>query len=90
MKKFFLLLIPCLVACSSGSSFYLPSENSAQSDDEIAARRARVSVLEAEDYQINRQKRQDTIEDLGILEMNRAKAINQAYENRSKQTIHIH
>lgn len=89
MKKSFLFLIPFLAACSTGSSFYLPSTKSAQSDAEIAARRANVRALEADDYQIERKKRQDSIEDLGTLEMNRAKAINKAYENRSKQNIYI-
>lgn len=68
---------------------YLPTPNT-QSDMDIAERRARVRALEAEDYQIERKRRQDAIEDLGTMEMNRGKAINKAYENRSKQNIYLY
>lgn len=86
MKKL-LLLLP-LFTVTACSSLFLPGP-SAQSDAEIAERRARVRALENEDYQIERQRRQDAIQDLGTMEMNRAKAINKAYENRSKQSITI-
>ncbi|MEG9490846.1 hypothetical protein [Mannheimia indoligenes] len=69
-----------LTACAPS---YTPS------DAEIAERRARVRALDNEDYQISRQRRQDAIQDLGTMQMNEAKAVNKAYENRSKQTINI-
>lgn len=74
------LSLPLLVACTSN---YTPS------DAEIAERRARVRALDNEDYQIQRQRRQDAIQDLGTMQMNEAEAINKSYENRSKQTINI-
>lgn len=90
MKKLILLISPfALSACSAISSMYLPTPNT-QSDMDIAERRARVRALEAEDYQIERKRRQDAIEDLGTMEMNRGKAINKAYENRSKQNIYLY
>lgn len=90
MKKL-VLLIPMFVlsACSAISSMYLPTPNT-QSDLDVAERRARIRALENEDYQIERKRRQDAIEDLGTMEMNRGKAINKAYENRSKQKIYIY
>lgn len=90
MKKLILLISPfALSACSAISSMYLPTPNT-QSDMDITERRARVRALEAEDYQIERKRRQDAIEDLGTMEMNRGKAINKAYENRSKQNIYLY
>lgn len=90
MKRLLLLLpVFLLSACSSLSSMYLPAPNT-QTDGQVAERRARVRALENEDYQIERRKRQDAIEDLGTMEMNRAEAINKAYENRSKQPIILH
>lgn len=74
------MLLPMLTACAPS---YTPS------DAEIAERRARVRALDNEDYQISRQRRQDAIQDLGTMQMNEAKAVNKAYENRSKQTINI-
>lgn len=74
------MVLPMLTACAPS---YTPS------DAEIAERRARVRALDNEDYQISRQRRQDAIEDLGTMQMNEAKAVNKAYENRSKQTINI-
>ncbi len=90
MKKL-MLLIPmfALSACSGISSMYLPTPNT-QSDLDVAERRAKIRALENEDYQIERKRRQDAIEDLGTMEMNRGKAINKAYENRSKQKIYIY
>lgn len=90
MKKL-ILLIPtfALSACSAISSMYLPTPDT-QSDQAVAERRARVRALEAEDYKIERKRRQDAIEDLGTMEMNRGKAINKAYENRSKQKIYLY
>lgn len=90
MKKLILLILPfASSACSAISSMYLPTPNT-QSDMDIAERRARIRSLEAEDYQIERKRRQDAIEDLGTMEMNRGKAINKAYENRSKQNIYLY
>lgn len=87
--RFFLPVIPFLLAsCGTVSSMYLPKQ-SAQSDAEIAQRRAEIRAMENQDYQDARRKRQDAIEDLGTMQMNEAKAINKAYENRSKQTIQI-
>lgn len=37
-------------------------------------------------YQNSRQRTRDAIDDLGRIQMNEAKAINKAYENRSKKT----
>lgn len=74
------MVLPMLTACAPS---YTPS------DAEIAERRARVRALDNEDYQISRQRRQDAIQDLGTMQMNEAKAVNKAYENRSKQTINI-
>lgn len=84
-----LVLTPfALTACGSISSMYLPKQ-SAQSDAEIAQRRAEIRAMENQDYQDERRKRQDAIQDLGTMQMNEAKAINKAYENRSKQNIYI-
>lgn len=87
--KFVLALVPfALTACSSISSMYLPKQT-AQSDAEIAQRRAEIRAMEMQDYQDERRKRKDAIEDLGEMQMNEAKAINKAYENRSKQKVYI-
>ncbi|MFA9499007.1 hypothetical protein ACERCG_00850 [Mannheimia sp. E30BD] len=83
MKKLLISLaisLPLLTACAPS---YTPS------DAEIAERRARVRALDNEDYQIQRQRRQDAIQDLGTIQMNEAEAINKSYENRSRQTINI-
>lgn len=45
---------------------------------------------EAIKYQNTRQQRKDLIEDIGQIQMNRAKAINKAYENLSKQNNTYH
>lgn len=74
------VILPVLSACTPS---YTPS------DAEIAERRARVRALDTEDYQIQRQRRQDAIQDLGTMQMNEAEAINKSYENRSRQTITI-
>ncbi|OOF37561.1 hypothetical protein [Rodentibacter heidelbergensis] len=64
-----------------------------------SAKQRRLDDLEAErihyqnqaiKYQNSRQQTRDMIDDLGKIQMNRAKAINKAYENRSKkQDIYI-
>lgn len=87
--KFIFALVPfVLTACSSISSMYLPKQT-AQSDAEIAKRRADIRAMEMQDYQDERQKRKDAIQDLGEMQMNEAKVINKAYENRSKQKVYI-
>lgn len=92
MKKMKLLLVSTLLssltACSAISSMYLPSKG-AESDAEIAQRRAEIRAMEMQDYKDERQKRKDAIEDLGEMEMNRGKAINKAYENLSKKPTYI-
>ncbi|WP_439287125.1 hypothetical protein [Lonepinella sp. BR2357] len=77
-----------LCGCSSLSSMYLPQQT-AESDAAIAQRRAEIRAMEQQDYKDTRQKRKDSIQDLGEMQMNEAKAINKAYENRSKQSIQI-
>ncbi|QEY24505.1 aerial mycelium formation protein [Neisseria animalis] len=57
----------------------------AESDEEIAKRRLAVLQLEDGNYRRERKIRQDAIDDLGTMQMNTAKAINKANENRSKQ-----
>lgn len=81
-------LLSVAVSLSACSSLYLPKKTS-QTDEEIAQRRAEIRAMEMQDYRDERKQRQDAIEDLGTLEMNRAKAINKAYENRSKQKVYI-
>ncbi|OOF41369.1 hypothetical protein BKK49_04985 [Rodentibacter rarus] len=63
------------------------------------AKRRRLDDLEAErihyqnqaiKYQNSRQQTRDMIDDIGRIQMNEAKAINKAYENRSKkQDVYI-
>ncbi|WP_439241326.1 hypothetical protein [Lonepinella sp. BR2474] len=77
-----------LCGCSSLSSMYLP-QPTPESDGAIAQRRAEIRAMEQQDYKDMRQKRKDSIQDLGEMQMNEAKAINKAYENRSKQSIQI-
>lgn len=77
-----------LSACNSMSSLYLPNA-AYESDEAIAKRRAAIRAMDQEDYQDERAQRKDAIEDLGTMQMNAAKAVNKAYENRSKQKIYI-
>ncbi|MBF0785689.1 aerial mycelium formation protein [Muribacter muris] len=84
----FVSLFSVAISLSACSSLYLPKQT-AQTDEQIAQRRAEIRAMEMQDYRDERKQRQDAIEDLGTLEMNRAKAINKAYENRSKQKIYI-
>lgn len=87
--KVILSIIPfMLTACSAISSMYLP-QPTGQSDAEIAQRRAEIRKMEMQDYQDERKKRKDSIQDLGEMQMNEAKAINKSYENRSKQKVYI-
>ncbi|OOR99034.1 hypothetical protein B0187_07190 [Haemophilus paracuniculus] len=91
MNLKFLCIAPFVfgvTGCSSFSSLYLPKATG-QSDAEIAQRRAEIRAMEMQDYRDERKKRQDAIEDLGTMEMNRAKAINKSRENSSKQKIYI-
>lgn len=87
--KMALVLTPFLLtACSSLSSLYLPG-GSSESDAQIAQRRAEIRAMEMQDYQDERKKRKDAIEDLGEMQMNEAKAIDRAYQNRSKHPVYI-
>lgn len=88
MKLKFALVTLSSLALSACTSLYLPTHNG-QSDAEIAQRRAEIRSMEMQDYQDERKKRKDAIQDLGEMQMNEAKAINKAYENRSKQNIYI-
>lgn len=91
-RKLKFLLVPAVltsvVACGSVSSMYLPSRG-VESDAEIAQRRAEVRAMEMQDYNDERQKRKDAIQDLGEMQMNQGKAINKSFENRSKQPVYI-
>ncbi|WP_373767409.1 hypothetical protein [Glaesserella sp.] len=84
--KFILALSPFFL--SACTSMYLP-RHTGESDAEIAQRRAEIRAMEMQDYQDERRKRQDAIEDLGTMQMNEAKAIDRAYKNRSKQNIYL-
>lgn len=80
MKLFLTLTtLICLTACVA------PAPVIQETDEDIARRRAEIQALENADYQTALKQRRDAIQDLGKMQMNEAKAINKAYENRSKQ-----
>ena len=90
MKK---MLLICSVAfglggCLAGGPVDL-SGNGDVSAEEVRQRRYRVRPLDMEDYQIERRRRRDAIQDYGDMRMREGEAINKAYENRSRQTIII-
>lgn len=89
MNKLILLIgASLLTACTSLSSMYLP-QPVAQSDAEIQQRRMEIQAMDNQDYQTERRRRKDAIQDLGEMQMNTGKAINKAYENRSRQRVYI-
>lgn len=55
-------------------------------DQKLALENERIHYQnKAIEYQSTRQRTKDMIDDIGQIQMNRAKAINKAYENMSKQ-----
>ncbi len=58
-----------------------------RSDAEIAATRARVQALDDADYARTRARRQDLIDDVGQMQMNKAKAIREATKHTKAQSI---
>lgn len=71
-----------------------PKKRAREEDEYQSAKRRRLDDLEAErihyqnqgiQYQNSRQQTRDMIDDIGRMQMNEAKAINKAYENRSKK-----
>ncbi|MBS9781794.1 MAG: aerial mycelium formation protein [Gammaproteobacteria bacterium] len=60
-----------------------------RSDAEVNAARARVQALDDSDYARSRSRRQDLIEDIGTLQMNKAKAIRKATGHTKSQSLII-
>ncbi len=60
-----------------------------RSDAEVNAARARVQALDNADYSRSRARRQDLIEDIGTLQMNRAKSIREATKHTKSQSLII-
>lgn len=60
-------------------------------DEKLALANERIHYQnKAIEYQSSRQQTKDMIEDIGQIQMNEAKAINKAYENRSKQQSNLY
>lgn len=83
-----LAFLSLLSGCQSISSAYLPKPTG-QTDTQVIQMQSNIQALEDADYQRNRKKRQEAIEDIGTLYTKEAEAVNKANENLNNANIYI-